>query len=150
MAVSATWAPASQGPSLDATFYASWAHSFYFCELHTFPFFGTVSGRIAQEGPPNEFFYTFFGSVFGRARVQISNAPLLRSGFFCNVKKMHSKGPIGYAAWGLPQGPAFACTLTILNKTKKQKLKKHKFCLGFLYQINILCFHSVRKNVYLI
>ena len=37
---------------------------------------------------------------------------------------MRSKGPIGYAAWGLPQGPAFACTLTILNKTKKQKLKK--------------------------
>ena len=25
---------------------------------------------------------------------------------------------------GPPQGPAFACTVTILNKTKKQKLKK--------------------------
>ena len=57
--------------------------------------------------------------------------------FFCNVKKVRSKDLIGYAAWGLPQGPAFACTLTISNKTKKQKLKKRKFCLGFLYQINI-------------
>ena len=35
---------------------------------------------------------------------------------------MRSKDLIGYAAWGLPQGPAFACTLTRLNKTKKQKL----------------------------
>ena len=53
-----------------------------FCKLHTFSFFGTVSVTIAQEGPPNEFFSTFFGRVFGRARVQISNAPLLRSVFF--------------------------------------------------------------------
>ena len=146
----ASWAPAAQGPSHAATFYASSLHSFYFCKLHTFSFFGPVSVFFAQEGPPNEFFGTFFGSVFGRARVQISNVPLLKSVFFCSVKKMRSKDLLGYAAWGLPQGPAFACTLTILNKTKKQKLKKHKFCFGFLYQINILCFHSVRKNVYLI
>ena len=115
----ASWAPAAQGPSHDVTFYASWAHPFYFCKLHTFSFFGPVSVFFAQEGPPNEFFGTFFGSVFGRARVQISNVPLLKSVFFCNVKKVRSKGLIGYAAWGLPQGPAFACTLTISNKTKK-------------------------------
>ena len=70
--VVASWAPAAQGPSHAATFYAPCLHSFYFCKLHTFSFFGTVSVRIAQEGPPNEFFCTFFGSVFGRARVQIS------------------------------------------------------------------------------
>ena len=45
---------------------------------------------------------------------------------------MRSKDPIGYAAWGLPQGPAFACTLTILNKTKKQKLKKTQVLFGIL------------------
>ena len=38
---------------------------------------------------------------------------------------MRSKGHIGYAAWGLPQGPAFACTLTMSNKTKKTKTKKN-------------------------
>ena len=133
----ASWAPAAQGPSHAATFYASSLVGFYFCKLHTFSFFGTVSGRIAQEGPPNEFFCTFFGSVFGRACIRPRYVKSIRSGCFCNVKKMRSKALIGYAAWGLPQGPAFACTLTILNKTKKQKLKKHKFCLGFLYQINI-------------
>ena len=101
-----------------------------FCKLHAFSFFGPVSVFFAQEGPPNEFFGTFFGSVFGRARVQISNVPLLKSVFFCNVKKVRSKDLIGYAAWGLPQGPAFACTLTILNKTKKQKLKKTQVLFG--------------------
>ena len=87
---------------------------------------------FAQEGPPDEFVGTFFGSVFGRARVQISNVPLLKSVFFCNVKKVRSKGLIGYAAWGLSQGPAFACTLTISNKTKKQKVKKTQVLLGIL------------------
>ena len=126
-ALVASWAPAAQGPSHDATFYASWAHSFYFCKLHTFSFFGTVSGRIAQEGPPNEFFCTFFGSVFGRACIRPRYVKSLRSGFFCNVKKVRSKGPIGYAAWGLPQGPAFACTVMGINKTKKQEQKKTSF-----------------------
>ena len=51
---------------------------------------------------------------------------------FCSVEKVRSKDPIGYAAWGLPQGPAFACTLTILNKTKKQKLKKTQVLFGIL------------------
>ena len=119
-----SWAPAAQGPSHDATFYAPSFLRNNFCKLHTFSFFGPVSVFFAQEGPPNEFFGTFFGSVFGRARVQISNVPLLKSVFFCNVKKVRSKGLIGYAAWGLPQGPACACTLTRSNKAKKQKLKK--------------------------
>ena len=128
----ASWAPAAQGPSHDATFYAYCLLGFYFCKLHTFSFFGTVSGRIAQEGPPNEFFCTFFGSVFGRACIRPRYVKSLRSRFFCNVEKVRSKAVIGYAAWGLPQGPAFACTLTILNKTKKQKLKKNNVLFGIL------------------
>ena len=110
-----------------------------FCKLHTFSFFGPVSVFFAQEGPPNEFFCTFFGRVFGPARVQISNVPLLRSVFFCSVEKVRSKDPIGYAAWGLPQGPAFACTLTILNKTKKQKLKKTQVLLGIVISNKHFC-----------
>ena len=75
-------------------------------------------------GTPFQKFYTFFGRFFGRACLRPRYVKSLRSGFFCNVKKVCSKGHIGYAAWGLPQGPAFACTLTMSNKTKKQKLKK--------------------------
>ena len=128
----ASWALAAQGPSHDATFYAYCLLGFYFCKLHTFSFFGPVSVFFAQEGPPNEFFCTFFGSVFGRACIRPRYVKSLRSGFFGNVKKVRSKGPIRYAAWGLPQGPAFACTLTILNKTKKQKLKKTQVLFGNL------------------
>ena len=83
-------------------------------------------------GTPFQKFYTFFGRFFGRACLRPRYVKSLRSGFFCNVKKVRSKGPIGYAAWGLPQGPAFACTLTILNKTKKQKLKKTQVLFGNL------------------
>ena len=92
----------------------------HFCKLHTFSFFGPVSVFFAQEGPPNEFFGTFFGSVFGRARVQISNVPLLKSVFFCNVKKVRSKDLIGYAAWGLPQGPLLHALLPYLTKQKNK------------------------------
>ena len=83
-------------------------------------------------GTPFQKFYTFFGRFFGRACLRPRYVKSLRSGFFCNVKKVCSKGHIGYAAWGLPQGPAFACTLTILNKTKKQKLKKTQVLLRIL------------------
>ena len=56
-------------------------------------------------GTPFQLFYIFFRSVFGPARVQISNAPLLRSVFVCSVKKVCSKDPEGYVAWGLPKDP---------------------------------------------
>ena len=68
--------------------------------------------------------YFFFRRFFGRACLRPRYVKSLRSGFFCNVKQVRSKDLIGYAAWGLPQGPAFACTLSISNKAKKQKLKK--------------------------
>ena len=42
-----------------------------FCKLHAFSFFGTVPVTIAQAGPPNEFFHTFFRRVFGPSRVRM-------------------------------------------------------------------------------
>ena len=83
-------------------------------------------------GTPFQKFYTFFGRFFGRACLRPRSVKSLRSGLFCNVIKVRSKDLLGYAAWGLPQGPAFACTLTISNKTKKQKQKKRKCCFGIL------------------
>ena len=92
----------------------------------------------------------FFGRFFGPACLRPRYVKSLRSGFFGNVKKVRSKGHIGYAAWGLPQGPAFACTLTMSNKTKNQKLEKTQVLFRIVYKKNILCFHSVRRNVYLV
>merc|ERR1712078_708041 len=115
-----------------------------FCKLHTFSFFGTVSGRIAQEGPPNEFFCTFFGSVFGRACIRPRYVKSLRSDFFLQRKKSAFKWSYRVRGMGPPPGTRFCmyCYHTKQN-TKAKTKKKHKFCLGFLYQINILCFHNV-------
>ena len=90
-------------------------------------------------GTPFKKFYTFFGRVFGRACLRPRYAKSLRSVFFCNVKKVRSKDLIRYVAWGLPQGPAFACTLTISNKTKKQKLKKTQVLFGILISDKHFC-----------
>ena len=149
----ASWAPAAQGPSHDVTGYAYWAHPFYFCKLHTFSFFCLVSVFFAQEGPPNEFFDTFFGRVFGPARVRISYVFSLRRDpeqvflhffrkrfrtractdflgkrtqerLFLQCQKSECKISCRVRGMGPPQGPAFACTVTTINKTKQKKLKK--------------------------
>ena len=73
---------------------------------------------------PFQKFYTFFGRVFGPARVQISYGNSLRRGFFLQRRKNVFKSSYGVRGMGPPQGPAFACTVTTINKTKKQKLKK--------------------------
>ena len=122
---------------------------FDFCILQTYWFFNPVSVFFAQKGPPNEFFCNFFGCVFGPARVQISSTLVLRSVFFCSVKKMCSKALIGYAAWGLPQGSTFACAVTTINKTKKLKLKKLEPNCSIVVTAFSLRFHSVRQIVLL-
>ena len=112
----ASWAPAAQGPSHDATFYASWAHPFYFCRLHIFFHFLVLSRCSLLRRDPRTSFFVLFSEGFSDPRVYRS--PMYRCSevfFFCSVEKVRSKDPIRYAAWALPQGPAFACTLTILN-----------------------------------
>ena len=98
---------------------------FYFCKLQTFSFFvpvpvfftqdfGPVLMFFAQEGPR-----TSFGSVFGLARVQISHAPLLRSGFLLHHQKSVFKSSYGVCGMGPPQGSAFACAVTAISKKAK-------------------------------
>ena len=98
---------------------------------------------------PFQKFYTFFGRFFGRACLRPRYVKSLRSGVFCNVKKVRSKGPIGYAAWGLPQGSTFACAVTTINKTKKLKLKKLEPNCSVVVTAFSLRFHSVRQIVLL-
>ena len=120
----ASWAPAAQGPSHDATFYAPSFLRNNFCKLHTFSFFGPVSVFFAQEGPPNEFFGTFFGRVFGRARVQISNVPLLKS-VFLQRKKSAFKRSHRVRGMGPPPGTRFCMYSYHTKQNKKAKTKKN-------------------------
>ena len=71
-------------------------------------------------GTPFQNFYTFFGRVFAPARVQISYANSLRSGFFCNVKKVSTKDPIEYVGWGLLRDPLLHVLLPQLTKQKSK------------------------------
>ena len=115
------------------------AGRFYFCKLHTFSFFWYCLGDHCSGGTPERVFLHFFRKRFRTRACTDLQCTFAQKCFFCNVKKVRSKGPIGYAAWGLPQGPAFACTLTILNKTKKQKLKKTQVLFGILISNKHFC-----------
>ena len=99
----------------------------FFCNVHKvrtkIPMY-VYQIEVRSGGTPGPVFLHFFWKGFRTRACTDLQCTLAQKCFFCNVKKVRSKGPIGYAAWGLPQGPAFACTLTILNKTKKQKPKK--------------------------
>ena len=127
-----SWAPAAQGPPHDATFYAYCLLGFYFCKLHTFSCFLSCLGVLCSEETPERVFRHFFRKRFRTRACTDLQCTFAQKCFFCNVKKVRSKDLIGYSAWGLPQGPAFACTLTISNKTKKQKLKKTQVLFGDL------------------
>ena len=48
---------------------------------------------------------------------------------------------------GPPQGPAFACTVTTINKTKQKKLKQNTSFVTILELSNMLRFHSARQRV---
>ena len=62
----------------------------------------------------------FFRRVFGPARVQIFYVPLLRSVFVLQRQTNVFKSSCGVRGTGPPQGSAFACAVTTVNKTKKQ------------------------------
>ena len=93
---------------------------FYFCNTHTFSFLGPVSGFFAQEGPPSECFCTFFGRFFGRACYRRRYVKSLRRGFFCNVKKVCPKAPLGYVGWGLLRDPLLLAVFPHLTKQKSK------------------------------
>ena len=78
---------------------------FYFCNTHTFSFLGPVPGFFAQEGPPDEFFCSFFGRFLGRICYRRRFVKSLRRGFFCDVEKVRAKAPKVYVGWGLLKDP---------------------------------------------
>ena len=86
--VGTSWAPASQGPSLAATFYAHGLRDLLLLQVTNILFFlSCLLGVIYSGGTPGRVFLHFFRKVFGPARVRISLAFALRSGFVATSKK---------------------------------------------------------------
>ena len=73
---------------------------------------------------PFEFFCTFFGSVCGPARAQISSTLVLRSGFFCSVKKNVFKSSYRVRGMGPPPGIHFCMCCYHNQQNKKTETKK--------------------------
>ena len=85
--VGTSWAPASQGPSLAATFYATSLGVLLLLQVTHIRLFLSCLGVICSGGTPGRVFLHFFRKVFGPARVRISLAFTLRSGFVATSKK---------------------------------------------------------------
>ena len=112
-----------------------------------------LSAQAAGSGSPprpRSSFFALFLEAFSDPRVYRYPSHLCSEVFFFAAStKMCSKAPIGYAAWGLPQGSTFACTVTTINKTKKLKLKKMEPNCSIVVTAFSLRFHSVRQIVLL-
>ena len=91
--------------------------NYIFCESHTCELYKNKIGKIAQERPPNEFFCTFSGTRLFNTKI----CKIAQERLFCNVKKWGFKSSCTVRGMGPPQGSAFACTATRVNRTKKQK-----------------------------
>ena len=81
---------------------------------------------------PRTSFLALFSEGFSDPRVYRYPMYLCSEVFFLQRQKSVFKSSYRVRGMGPPQGPAFACTVTILNKTKKQKLKKTQVLFGIL------------------
>ena len=91
-------------------------------------------------------FLHFFWKGFRTRLFKTKICKIPQEWLFLQRKKSALKRSYRVRGMGPPPGTRFCMHSYHTKQNKKAKTKKHKFCLGFLYQINILCFHSVRKN----
>ena len=80
-------------------------------------------------GTPFQKNYIFWKGFRTRACTNFLNK-LSQERFFLQRQKSEWQISYGVRGMGPPLGPAFACTVTTINKTKKQKTNqtKYKFC----------------------
>ena len=123
------WAPASQGPSLVATFYALGPRVLLLLQYTHILIFSSCLGVLCSGGTPERVFLHFFRKGFRTRACTDIIWKLAQEMFFLQRRKSVFKSSYGVRGMGPPQGPAFACTVTTINKTKKQKLKKTQVLL---------------------
>ena len=73
---------------------------------------------------------------------------LTQERLFLQRQKSEYKRSFRVRGMGPPQGPAFACTVTTINKTNNKKLKKRTRFVKILKLSNMLRFHSAHQNVW--
>ena len=102
-----------------------------------------ISYRSSLRRDARTSFFTLFLEGFSDPRVY--RYPIYHCSevfFFLQRQKSVFKKSYRVRGMGPPQGPAFACTVTTINKTKQEKLKKkHKFSynLGPIKHVGARC-----------
>ena len=89
-----------------------------------FLIFSSCLGLLCSGGTPERVFLHFFRKGFRTRACTDIQCTFAQKCFFLQRQKSVFKSSYRVRGMGPPQEPAFACTVTILNKTKKQKLKK--------------------------
>ena len=122
-----TWAPASQGPSLVATFYAPGPRLLLRLHFTHFLIFSSCLSVLCSGGTAERVFLHFFRKGFCTRACTDFLCKLTQERLFVQRRKREYKRSYTVRGMGPPQGPAFACTVTTINKTKKKKLKNTSF-----------------------
>ena len=91
--------------------------------------FCSCLGVLCSGGTPGRVFLHFFRKGFCIRACTDFLGKLTQERLFLQRRKIVFKRSYRVRGMGLPQGPAFACTATTINKTKKQKLKKTQVLL---------------------
>ena len=105
-----------------------------------------AAGSGSPPGPRSKNF-TLFLEWFSDARVYRNHIQTHSGAVFLQCKKSEYKRSYRVRGMGPPQGPAFACTVTTINKTKKKKTKNaHVLLKSYNYQT--CCVFTARTNMF--
>ena len=109
--------------------------------------FFVLSRCSRSEGTPERVFLHFFRKRFRTRACTDFLGKRTQERFFLQRQKSECKISYRVRGMGPPQGPAFACTVTTINKTKQKKLKKTQVLLqSWNYQT--CCVFTARANVF--
>ena len=121
---STSWAPASQGRSHDATFYASCPSFLLLLHFTHFLICLSCLGALRSEGTPERVFLHFFRKGFRTGACTDIQHPCAQKCFLLQCQRNMFKSSCRVRGMGPPQGSAFACAASTINKTKKLRPKK--------------------------
>ena len=134
----------------------SWCH--FLCALSrgshnlhftNFLIFLSCLGVLRSEGTPERVFLHFFRRRFRTRACTDFLGKRTQERLFLQRQKSECKISYRVRGMGPPQGPAFACTVTTINKTKQKKLKKKNTSFITILELsNMLRFHSARQRVW--
>ena len=113
--VGASWAPASQGPSLVATFYATCPGVLLLVQYTHFLIFRSCLGVLCSGGTPERVFLHFFRKGFCTRACTDFLGKLTQERLFLQRKKSEYKSSHGVRGIGASSGTRFCMYLSLIH-----------------------------------